>query len=126
MHTCPPGTLFDNTKSLCETASLVNCNPTGLAAGSITAGSLAVSSLSANSESVYAGSVSGVLVGKSDTSVLCPSDGHFAIMPDCKTYVQCAHTNSAHPIKYVHTCPNNLVFDNTIQNCNFPDQVICK
>ena len=125
LHSCPTGTLFDNSVSNCNTASLVTC---GTAAspqsGFITAGSLSVSNVLSSQISVSAGSVAGIVVTGSGTFV-CPSDGFFAVKPTCRTYYQCAHTNTPFAMKVLYTCPSDLLFDNTAQNCNYANQVTC-
>ena len=127
LQTCPAGTLFDNNQKNCNTASLVNCGAqapsTASGQGFISAGSLSVSNSIPSQIRVDAGSVAGNI--EMGGPFVCPSDGFFAIKPTCRTYYHCAHSNTPYAMKVLYTCPNQLVFDNAAQNCNFPSQTKC-
>ena len=127
LHSCPSGTLFDNSQKNCNTASLVNCGTAAASAattGFLTAGSLSLGNSVPSGISVSAGSVAGSIQNGGGQFV-CPSDGFFAIKPTCRTYYHCAHSNTPFAMKVLYTCPNQLVFDNAAQNCNFPSRTIC-
>jgi len=54
----------------------------------------------------------------------CVKDGLFAYNA-CTQYVQCVYTNTPNALKVLQNCPSGTLFDNSIQVCNWANQVVC-
>jgi len=54
----------------------------------------------------------------------CVKDGLFAYNA-CTQYVQCVYTNTPNALKVFQNCPSGTLFDNSIQVCNWANQVVC-
>ena len=55
----------------------------------------------------------------------CTKDGKFAAF-DCKKYFECIFTGTLNSYKVLRICPVGLLFDNTLQICNWPYLVNCE
>jgi hypothetical protein len=54
----------------------------------------------------------------------CVKDGLFAYNA-CTQYVQCVYTNTPNALKVLQNCPSGTLFDNSLQVCNWANQVVC-
>jgi hypothetical protein len=54
----------------------------------------------------------------------CVKDGLFAYNA-CTQYVQCVYTNTPNALKVLQNCPSGTLFDNSLQVCNWANQVAC-
>ena len=55
---------------------------------------------------------------------VCQYDGYFP-NSDCTGYYQCVYTGTASAQQYYYACPSGLLFDVTLNVCNWASQVNC-
>ena len=63
-------------------------------------------------------------LAQSQSDFICVKDGMFAYN-SCTQYVQCVYTGTPNAYKVLHSCPNGLLFDNSLVACNWANLVTC-
>ena len=66
----------------------------------------------------------GLVLVNTQSDFTCVNDGMFAYNA-CTQLVQCVFTNTPNAYKAVISCPTGTLFDNNLQVCNWPEQVVC-
>ncbi|XP_023936035.2 acidic mammalian chitinase-like [Bicyclus anynana] len=59
------------------------------------------------------------------STIICKEDGFQANPEDCSSFYYCIRDANGNLVAKLLHCPANLVWDQTNQICNYPDQVIC-
>lgn len=99
-----------NTTTTSQTTSSTTAKPTTTSASQTTTTTTAASqtTTSASSESL----------------VCNKGDGYYA-MPGCKQFYQCVFSGTANEIKSLQSCQTGLLFDVTLNVCNWSNRVSC-
>ena len=123
-----------NTTTTSQTTSSTTAKPTTTSASQttttttasqITTSTTAKPTTTSAPQSTTSTSASQTTTSASSESLVCnKGDGYYA-MPGCKQFYQCVFSGTANEIKSLQSCQTGLLFDVTLNVCNWSNRVSC-